>query len=268
VLAKLQKWSTRVTHECQVLSLPIQVLVYAGCSCQCQGRGLAGCCPQSVGRCLEAGGVIKQLLISQRWVQVPIIVIFLSLEWLSMRCWSPKDNFKSQLSTKFWNLSSLQKVADFSWANSSFIHRHFVESWVVLSDLLISWRWVQVPIINISRSSAAGNFGDVFSTDERCLFFIHQKPDSCQARTFEFCWLMTGHVSFGWGDTSYNQVFSCKQFGDFFSTDEQGLPSCKSGSQVLRVIATVLSLPVQVLVHPNAKAAAWWHRPQLVGRCL
>ncbi len=53
-----------------VLSLPIQVLVHAGCSCRCQGRGLAGCRPQSVGRCPEADGVIKQLLISQRWVQV------------------------------------------------------------------------------------------------------------------------------------------------------------------------------------------------------
>ena len=27
---------------------------------------------------------------------------------------------------------------------------------------------------------------------------------------------MTGHVLFGWAFSSYNQVFSCKQFGDFF----------------------------------------------------
>ena len=39
--------------------------------------------------------------------------------------------------------------------------------------------------------------------------------------TFEFYWLLTEHVSFGWAFTSYNQVFSCKQFGDFFSTDER-----------------------------------------------
>ncbi len=133
-------------------SLPIQVLVHAGCSCQCQGRGLAGCHPQSVGRCPEAGGVIKQLLISQRWVQVPIIDIFLSLEWWSMSCWSLKDNFKSQSSTNFWKLSSVQWVADFSWPSSSSIHRHFLEAWVVFNELLISQRWVQVPIIDIFLS--------------------------------------------------------------------------------------------------------------------
>jgi len=34
--------------------------------------------------------------------------------------------------------------------------------------------------------------------------------------TFEFYWVMTDHVLFGWGYTSCSQVFSCKQFGDFF----------------------------------------------------
>ncbi len=102
-------WLTKCLPSCQsnpqvlrmnatVLPLPIQVLVHAGCSCQCQGRGLAGCRSQSVGRCLEAGGVIKPLLMSQRWVQVPIIDIFLSLEWWSMSCWSLKDDSKSQSS--------------------------------------------------------------------------------------------------------------------------------------------------------------------------
>ncbi len=96
---------------------------------------------------------------------------------------------------------------------------------------------------------------------------LHKKPRQLSS-TFEFYLLMTDHVSFGWGGTGCCQVFSCKQFSVLFSTDEQGLPSCKSNSQVLHVNATVLSLPVQVLVHPNAKAAAWWHRPQSVGRCL
>jgi len=153
------------------------------------------------------------------------------------------------------------------------LHPFTIKSWQLSSTFEFYWLMTEHVLFERAFTSynqvfSCKQFDDLFSTDERCLFFIHQKPDSCQARTFEFCWLMTGHVSFGWGDTSYNQVFSCKQFGDFFSTDEQGLPSCKSGSQVLRVIATVLSLPVQVLVHPNAKAAAWWHRPQSVGRCL
>ena len=111
----VSNWLTKCLPSCQsnpqvlrmnatVLPLPIQALVHAGCSCQCQGRGLAGC--QSVGRCPEAGGVIKQLLISspnhrhileswvvinellisQRRFQVPIIDIFLSLQQLSMSC--------------------------------------------------------------------------------------------------------------------------------------------------------------------------------------
>ena len=117
-------------------------------------------------------------------------------------------------------------------------------------------------------------FGDFFSTDERCLFFIHKKtPNSCQAylnfigwwlsmshlnellqvttrssavsnsvnfsrqmrggrssslpkkprqlsSIFEFHWLLIDHVLFEFGGTSYNQVNSCKQCGDFFSTDE------------------------------------------------
>ncbi len=74
--------------------------------------------------------------------------------------------------------------------------------------------------------------------------FLHKNPDSCRAlfeekkrkdytfrrqfnekpsiipgcpgALFEFCWLMTDHVSFEWALTSYNQVISCKQFGGFF----------------------------------------------------
>ena len=32
----------------------------------------------------------------------------------------------------------------------------------------------------------------------------------------ERSWVLIDCVLFEWGDTSYNQVFSCKQFGDFF----------------------------------------------------
>ena len=50
--------------------------VYANAQAE---RWSAGCCPQSVGRCPEAGGVIEQLLMPQGWVQISIIDIVLSL---------------------------------------------------------------------------------------------------------------------------------------------------------------------------------------------
>jgi len=136
-----------------VLPLHIQVLVHAGCACQCQGRGLAGCCPQSVGRCPEAGGVIKQLLISQRWVQVPIIDILLSLEWWSMSCWSLKDDSKSQPSTFSWVFSSCQWVANLSKLSSIPSYPWNCESWVVLNKLMSSQSWVQLPIMDKSTPS-------------------------------------------------------------------------------------------------------------------
>ncbi len=155
----VSNWLTKCLPSCQsnpqvlrmnatVLPLPIQVLVHAGCSCQCQGRGLARCRPQSVGRCPEAGGVIKQLLISQRWVQVPIIDIFLSLEWWSMSCWSLKDDSKSQSSTFSWVFSSCQWVANLSKLSSFPSHPRNCESWVVLNELMSSQSWVQLPIMD------------------------------------------------------------------------------------------------------------------------
>ncbi len=33
----------------------------------------------------------------------------------------------------------------------------------------------------------------------------------------ERSWVMTDHISFEWAFTSYKQVFSCKQFSEFFS---------------------------------------------------
>ena len=106
------------------------------------------------------------------------------------------------------------------------LHPFTIKSWQLSSTFEFYWLMTEHVLFERAFTSynqvfSCKQFDDLFSTDERCLFFIHQKPDSCQARTFEFCWLMTGHVSFGWGDTSYNQVFSCKQFGDFFSTDER-----------------------------------------------
>ena len=142
--------------------------------------------------------------------------------------------------------------------------KHFWILWLMTYDVSFEWSGT-----SYNQVLSCSQFGD-FLLDGWEVFILHpstKKPRQLSS-TFEFYLLMTDHVSFGWGGTGCCQVFSCKQFSVFFSTDEQGLPSCKSNSQVLHVNATVLSLPVQVLVHPNAKAAAWWHRPQSVGRCL
>ncbi len=66
-----------------------------------------------------------------------------------------------------------------------------------------------------TRSSAASNL----STVERCSFFIHKMSWQLSS-SFEFYLLMTEHVSFEWDFTNYTQVFSCKQFGEFLSTDK------------------------------------------------
>ena len=140
-----------------VLPLPIQVLVHAGCSRQCQGRGLARCRPQSVGRCPEAGGVIKQLLISQTWVQVPIIDILLS-----------GDQWVADLS-KDDHFPVTHKIVSHEWSSTSwcsfevgFISKSWTDwlqasicwqmsacyapaRWLVLSvgDLVLLCRWLR-----------------------------------------------------------------------------------------------------------------------------
>ncbi len=73
-----------------------------------------------------------------------------------------------------------------------------------------------------TRSLAASQFCDFF-LDRWEVFILHpstKNPDSCLA-LFAFYRLMTDHVLFERAFTGYNQVFSCKQFGDFFSTDER-----------------------------------------------
>ncbi len=73
-----------------------------------------------------------------------------------------------------------------------------------------------------TRSLAASQFGDFF-LDRWEVFILHpstKNPGSCLA-VFAFYRLMTDHVLFERAFTGYNQVFSCKQFGDFFSTDER-----------------------------------------------
>ncbi len=48
-----------------------------------------------------------------------------------------------------------------------------------------------------------------------CSSILNKKSRQLSS-TFEFYWVMTDDVSFEWGYTSCSQVFSCKQFGDFF----------------------------------------------------
>ncbi len=101
-------------------------------------------------------------------------------------------------------------------------------------------------------------FGDFFSTDKRCSFFIHQKSRQLSS-TFEFYWLMTDHVSFEWAFTSYNRVFSCKQFGDI-----DWLNACQAAKVIHKCYAW---MPQRCLcpymywsmlgVHANAKAEDW-----------
>ena len=83
--------------------------------------------------------------------------------------------------------------------------------WVLTDHVSFGWGdagWNQVFSCN--------QFGDFF-LDRWEVFILHpstKSPDSCQA-LFEFYWWMTDDVSFEWAFTSYNQVLSCKQFGDF-----------------------------------------------------
>ena len=137
--------------------------------------------------------------------------------------------------------------------------------WVMTDD--VSFGWAST---SCSQVFSCKQFVD-FVLDRWEMFVPHPltKNPRQLSSTFEFYWVLTDHVSFGWGDTGCNQVFSCKQFVDF---DGQCLPSCKINPQVLRVNATVLSLPIQVLVHAGWSCQCQGRglagcRPPSVGRC-
>ncbi len=85
----------------------------------------------------------------------------------------------------------------------------FIEWWLImfcLNELL------QVT----TRSSAVSNSVTFVLTDERWSFFIPTKKNPTAVKHFEFYWVLIDHVLFGWGHASCRQIFSCKQFGDFF----------------------------------------------------
>ncbi len=97
--------------------------------------------------------------------------------------------------------SSLQKNPD-----SCLAIFQFIEWWLMMSHLN---EVVQVA----ARSSAASNFGDVFSTDERSSSLNTKIPTAVK----HFWILLTAdHVVTECDYTSCSQVFSCKQFDDFF----------------------------------------------------
>ncbi len=111
------------------------------------------------------------------------------------------------LETNFWwfqneRHSSTQKMLSLDFLKG-------FECWLImfwLNELL------QVTI----RSLVASNSVTFFSTDERSSFFIPPQKTQQLSSTFEFYWVLTDHVSFGWGDAGWNQVICCKQFGDIF----------------------------------------------------
>ncbi len=70
--------------------------------------------------------------------------------------------------------------------------------------------------VTTSWSLVASNSVTFFSTDERSSFFMPPQKTQQLSSTFESYWVLTDHVSFGWGDAGWNQVICCKQFGDFF----------------------------------------------------
>ncbi len=86
---------------------------------------------------------------------------------------------------------------------------NFIEWWLVMFCLE---EVMQVA----ARSSAVGNSVTFFSTDERCSFFIPPQKNPTAVKHFWIFWLMTSHVLLEWAFTFYDQVLSCKHFGDFF----------------------------------------------------
>ena len=54
--------------------------------------------------------------------------------------------------------------------------------------------------------------------------------------------VMTDHVSFEWAFTSYNQEFSCKQFGEFFSRHMRDVRSSSLSTSIFEFIYWWLTL--------------------------
>jgi len=100
--------------------------------------------------------------------------------------------------------SSLHKK--FRQLSSTF---EFSDWWLIMSHLN---EVMQAAI----RSLAASNSVTFFSTDERCSFFIPPQKIPTAVKHFWIFWLMTSHVLLEWAFTFYDQVLSCKHFGDFF----------------------------------------------------
>ncbi len=75
-----------------------------------------------------------------------------------------------------------------------------------------------------TRSSAVSNSVTFSLTEERCSFFIPPQNFPTAVKHFSIYWVMTDDVSFEWGHTSCNQIFSAVGNSvTFFSTDERCL---------------------------------------------
>ncbi len=84
--------------------------------------------------------------------------------------------------------------------------------WVLIDHILFEWGHT-----GCNQVFSCKQFGDFF-LDRWEMFVLHPFTKKSWQLSSTFCiyWVMTDHVLFERAFTSYNQVFSCKQFGDFF----------------------------------------------------
>ncbi len=145
MLAKLQKWSSSVmcTYvKATVLSLPIQGVAYAGCLCQCRGRGLAGWLLPTVGRKVprslrchlataDASRVspnsnhrhfLESCAITFSSSTTIDQLLFLLSEWWSLSCWSLNNDFKHN----HWQISGCSMSCRFHMTKCKFQSSHFL----------------------------------------------------------------------------------------------------------------------------------------------
>ena len=138
-----------------------------------------------------------------------------------------------QLSSPFWVMTD---YVMFEWGGTSYnqvlsckqFSHFFLDRWEVffippkkqpdICQAFFVYYWLIMLCLNkvvqvAARSSAASNFGDVFSTDERSSSLNTKIPTAVK----HFWILLTAdHVVTECDYTSCSQVFSCKQFDDFF----------------------------------------------------
>ncbi len=114
--------------------------------------------------------------------------------------------------------SSLTFSRQMRGVRSSSLHKNPDSCQALLHLLSVDWscsvwmRWYKLPPglqLQAIRWLFSRQMTDV------CSSYLNKKSRQLSS-TFEFHWVLIDDVSFEWGYTSCSQVFSCKQFGDFF----------------------------------------------------